>query len=108
MTQKRSGATSVLDSNGDMWVLGGAANSSAADSTEIYNYKAPKKENGQLEAQGAGRWRTGFPLPVALRDTGISNTCSVKINSTHVFMAGGYAREFDVSDVVNNNKVDGK
>merc|ERR1711935_145106 len=90
MAQKRHLATSVLDVNGDMWVLGGTANSSAADSTEIYNYKPPDS--------GFGRWRKGFPLPAALRDTGLQSHCSVKINRTHIFLAGGYARNFDVSD----------
>ena len=99
MANKRHQASSVLDKNGDMWVLGGTANSSAADSTEIYNYKTPV---------GSGRWRKGFPLPAALRDTGLQSHCSVKINRTHIFMAGGYARDFEVEDTVKDNNADGK
>ena len=80
MTQKRYYGTSVLDPNGDMWVLGGTANSSNADSTEVYQYKPRPR---------SGRWRKGYPLPTALRDTGIESQCNVRINSSHVFMAGG-------------------
>lgn len=133
MTQKRVGASSVLDGNGDMWVLGGSANSSASDSTEVYDFKPSKKDLNvkktkcdqvcqlqtpdnpaccslvpDIEAKDAGRWRKGFPLPNILRDTGISNNCAVRINSTHVFMAGGYAREYDAYDAVKDSKVDGK
>ena len=94
MGNKRPFASSVLDKDGDMWVLGGAANTRfdkyAADSTEIYQYQPAKR--------GFGGWRKGFPLPQVLRDTGISQTCTVKINSTHIFMAGGYAREYDHID----------
>ena len=80
MTQKRYYGASVLDPNGDMWVLGGTANSSNADSTEVYQYKPLPR---------SGRWRKGYPLPTALRNTGIESQCNVRINSTHVFMAGG-------------------
>ena len=80
MTQKRYYGASVLDPNGDMWVLGGTANSSNADSTEVYQYKPLPR---------SGRWRKGYPLPTALRDTGIESQCNVRINSSHVFMAGG-------------------
>ena len=80
MTQKRYYGASVLDPNGDMWVLGGTANSSNADSTEVYQYKPRPR---------SGRWRKGYPLPTALRDTGIESQCNVRINSSHVFMAGG-------------------
>ena len=80
MTQKRYYGTSVIDPNGDMWVLGGTANSSNADSTEVYQYKPRPR---------SGRWRKGYPLPTALRDTGIESQCNVRINSSHVFMAGG-------------------
>ena len=107
LTEKRYQAASVLDVNGDMWVLGGTSNSSAADSTEIYNYKPPRRTLDQLEAGEGGTWRKGFPLPEALRDTGLQSQCTVKINSTHIFMAGGYARDYDVSDTVKNN-VNGK
>ena len=100
MTQKRHQAASVLDKNGDIWVLGGTSNSSAADSTEIYNYRPASR--------GYGRWRKGFPLPQALRDTGLQSHCTVKINTTHIFMAGGYARDYDFSDALGNTKVEGK
>ena len=129
MTQKRVGASSVLDGNGDMWVLGGSANSSASDSTEIYEYRPSKKDPNarrtkcnqfcqsqtpdnpaccisvpDLQVEDAGHWRKGFPLPIELRDTGIAQTCTVKINSTHIFMAGGYARDFKFSESLDNTK----
>ena len=100
MAEKRTFATSVLDYNGDMWVLGGALNSSEAELTEIYNYQSAER--------GFGRWRKGFPLPTVFRDTGLQSHCSVKINRTHIFMAGGYARDFEVEDTVKDNNADGK
>ena len=32
------------------------------------------------------------------RDSGLENFCAVKLNSTHVFIAGGYAKEYDLRD----------
>ena len=100
MGQKRHLSASVLDPNGDMWVLGGSSNSSVADSTEIYQYKP--------ESRGFGRWRKGFPLPPDLRDTGVESHCSVSINSTHKFLGGGYARNYDFTDTVKNDQRNGK
>ena len=99
-TRKFSG--SVLDQNGDFWILGGSGGyNDASDSTEIYNY--------QSAVRGFGRWRKGFPLPTELRDTGLESQCSVKINSTHIFMAGGYARGFNYKDtVINSQDEEGK
>ena len=94
MSHKRFYGSSVLDPKGNFWVLGGTANSQNADSTEIYEYK-PKE-------RGFGRWRKGFPLPAELRDTGIQSQCSVRISSTHVFMAGGFAQPYRVCDPLKN------
>ena len=80
MSKKRYYGASVLDPNGDMWVIGGTANSFNADSTEVYQYKPRPR---------SGTWRKGHPLPTSLRDTGIESQCTVRINSSHVFMAGG-------------------
>ena len=57
MTHKRFYPSSTLDKNGNIWVLGGTANSSNADSTEVYEYKPG----------GNGLWRKGYPLPVDYR-----------------------------------------
>ena len=99
MGQTRHLSASILDPNGDMWVLGGSSNSSAADSTEIYQYKP--------QSRGFGRWRKGFPLPPDLRDTGVESHCSVSINSTHKFLGGGYARNYDFRDTVKNDQRNG-
>ena len=32
------------------------------------------------------------------RDSGLENFCAVKLNSTHVFIAGGYAKEYVLRD----------
>ncbi len=69
MNDKRHYAASVLDQNGNLWVIGGHHDSQAAGSTEVYEYKAPPRE---------GRWRRGYPLPSELRDTGLSDHCAVK------------------------------
>ena len=99
MASKRKFASSVLDPNGDLWILGGKSGyNNASDSTEIYNYKTASR--------GFGLWRKGFPLPLELRDTGLQSQCSVKINSTHIFMAGGFASAYDFADTVKNNQVE--
>ena len=94
MAQKRHLSASLLDPNGNMWVLGGTSSSSTFDATEIYQYKT--------KSRGFGRWRKGFPLPPALRDTGIEGHCAVSINSTHKFLVGGYARPYDFTVTVKN------
>ncbi len=68
MKNTRRFASSVLDGNGDMWVLGGTADNNASDSTEVYDYR-PK---------GAGTWRKGHALPPDYRDTGIESHCTVR------------------------------
>ena len=93
MIEKRHLAASVLDPSGNFWMLGGTDGSSAAESTEIYEY----------ERKG---WRKGFPLPLALRDTGLQSHCAVRLNSTHMFISGGFANNYDVEDTVRNNQSD--
>lgn len=88
MIEKRHGAASVIDENGNLWVLGGTYDSKSADSTEIYDYKS----------NGRGTWKQSYPLPGVLRDTGLDSHCAVRINSSHVFMAGGYARNYTFCD----------
>jgi len=82
MTLKRHYAASVLDENGDMWVLGGFDGPQSAGTTEIFQFSSR-------------RWRRGRPLPSELRDSGISSQCAVRINKTHVLMAGGYRGDFE-------------
>lgn len=65
MLEKRHQASSVLDENGNIWILGGVDGSSAADSTELYDYRRR-------------RWRKGKPLPSELRDSGLSSHCTVR------------------------------
>lgn len=88
MSEKRYGAASVIDEKGNLWVLGGTYDSKSADSTEVYQYSP----NGQ------GNWQQGYPLPGVLRDTGLDSHCAVRLNSSHVFMAGGYARNYTFCD----------
>ena len=68
MNHKRYYASSVLDENGNIWVMGGTAEDAASDTTEIYEYK-PK---------GHGVWRKGPQLPGDYRDTGIESHCTVR------------------------------
>ena len=93
MNKKRHLAASVLDSRGKFWMLGGTDGSSATDSTEIYEYEEKK-------------WRKGYPLPFELRDTGLQSHCAVTLNSTHVFIGGGFATKYNVKDTVKNNQSD--
>ena len=70
MKHTRFYASSVLNEDGDMWVIGGAAPGSdnASDTTEVYTYLP----------RGKGKWRTGPALPPAYRDTGIESHCTVR------------------------------
>ena len=55
--------------------------------TEVYDYKP----------NSLGKWHKGFPLPDFLQKGGISSQCVVTMNSTSVFMAGGFTDPFRVS-----------
>ena len=68
MNHARYRASSVLNKNGDMWVLGGTSGNLSSDSTEVYEYKAG----------GKGTWRKGHPLPPDYRDSGIESHCTVR------------------------------
>ena len=82
MKHKRYLAAAVLDNDDNMWVLGGTANSKPAEGTEIFRYQPPPRTS---------RWRRGRPLPEDLRDSGLQSHCAVRLNRTHVFIAGGFA-----------------
>ena len=68
MQFKRFYASSVLNNEGDMWVLGGTAVNNASDTSEVYAY-GPR---------GTGRWQKGPPLPPDYRDTGLESHCTVR------------------------------
>ena len=68
MKHKRYYASSVLDSNGNMMVMGGTASNKASTPTEVYEYLP----------RGQGQWKEGVPLPPAYRDTGIESHCTVR------------------------------
>ena len=46
------------------------------------------------------KWRTRHWIIFILCYTGIQSQCTVRINSTHVFMAGGYAEAYKVTDAL--------
>lgn len=54
MIHRRKNADSVIDENGNLWMLGGAFGSDNSDSTEIYNFDR-------------NSWTRGKPLPPFLR-----------------------------------------
>ena len=65
MEQPRFRASSTLDKNGFLWILGGINNSNTLRTTEVYS-------------SNQKRWRDGYQLPPALRDTGIDSQCTVR------------------------------
>ncbi len=65
MHHKRHRAASVLDEDGNMWVLGGIDGSDSADSTEVFDF-------------ASRRWTRGYPMPSELRDSGLSSHCAVR------------------------------
>ena len=91
MIENRHLSASTLDINGDLWVIGGIDDNiqnqtDNSVTTEVYEYRP----------EGNGLWRSGYELPGLLRDFGIQSQCVLQINSSHVFMAGGF------SDVARN------
>eukprot|EP00095_Tigriopus_kingsejongensis_P000444 maker-scaffold492_size156171-snap-gene-0.17 protein:Tk00444 transcript:maker-scaffold492_size156171-snap-gene-0.17-mRNA-1 annotation:"AT19278p" len=85
MLEKRYLAGSSLDERGDLWVLGGSNGAGAADSTEIFDFKSKT-------------WKRGKPLPSYYRDSGLNSHCVVRLNKTHVVIAGGFASEYTISN----------
>ena len=102
MTQKRYRVSSVLNENGDMWVLGGVSqlinNETDINGVRQININHLMTEVYEYLPDGAGRWRTGRPLPAAYRDSGIESHCTIRINTTHVFMGGGFLSSHNLDD----------
>ena len=99
MLQKRHLAASVLDSKGDMWILGGTTGlSNAADSTERYEYPRNPK--------GRGKWKKSYPLPQYLRDRGLESHCALSINSTHKFISGGFSADYIAKETLRNSGIE--
>lgn len=68
MSTNRYYASSVINQDKNMWVIGGAGkNDEALRSTEIYDYKP----------NGKGRWKAGPNLPSDLVG-GLESHCSVR------------------------------
>ena len=84
MEEKRYYSDSALTPKGNLWIIGGTNGSFQSRITEVYDY----------QPNSLGNWHKGFPLPDDLLKGGISSQCVVQVNSTSVFMAGG----FTVSD----------
>ena len=99
MREPRYLSTSVLNGDGQMWVLGGYNDNNPKKATEYFRYTISWKPNidgskknhfnFRYKPKGKGRWRKGKPLPADLRDSGIESHCSFALNKTHVFLAGG-------------------
>ena len=95
MSEKRYLTASAVDENGNFWILGGTAPDSRNESlnsvtTEVYEYRP----------DGQGQWTFGYELPSVLRDVGTQSQCVVRINSTHFFMAGGFADVYKNCDTL--------
>ena len=79
--------------NGNLWIIGGSDGSSHSKVTETYEYKP----------NGLGKWKKNLPLPTELQKSGISSQCVVTLNSTSVFMAGGYQGAYRI---ITNETID--
>ena len=71
-------ASALIEDN--LWIIGGSDGSDHSKITEMYEYKP----------NGLGKWNKNLPLPIELQKSGISSQCVVTLNSSSVFMAGGY------------------
>ena len=96
MRERRFRAVSVLSEEGNMLTLGGVGSNSklplGPESSEVYDPRTRK-------------WRYGKPLPPYHRDSGITNHCVARINSTHLVLTGGYAETYTLGDPENNRAV---
>ena len=83
MEDKRYNSASAI-LKGNLWIIGGSDGSDNSKITETYAYKP----------NGLGKWKKNLPLPTELQKSGISSHCVVTLNSSNVFMAGGYQRAY--------------
>ena len=79
MGEKRYNPASALIED-NLWIIGGSDGLDHSKITEMYEYKP----------NGLGKWNKNLPLPIELQKSGISSHCAVTLNSSSVFMAGGY------------------
>merc|ERR1712226_951463 len=101
MEDKRYNSASAII-KGNLWIIGGSDgwNDHSSDGwmhsskiTETYEYKP----------NGLGKWNKDFPLPIELEKSGINSQCVVTLNSSSVFMAGGYQ---DAYRIITNETID--
>ena len=92
MEEKRYYSDSAL-MNGNLWIIGGSDGSNHSKITEMYDYKP----------NGLGEWKKNLQLPTELQLSGISSHCVVTLNSSNVFMAGGYQSAYRI---ITNETID--
>ena len=85
MGEKRYYSDSAL-MNGNLWIIGGSDGSNHSKITEMYDYKP----------NGLGEWKKNLQLPTELQKSGISSHCVVTLNSSNIFMAGGYQSAYRI------------
>ena len=91
MNYPRHFATAELDNDGNMWMIGGRKIhndfdvSNAAPDSEVY--KIDSKE-----------WIPNAPLPEELKHGGVTDHCTVRLNSTHVMLISGKKQGFFFED----------
>ena len=93
MIKMRIFSSSVRQKEGHMWVLGGVVGENEPTDTEAYSYLKYKTRG---KTRNKSEWKKDKPIPGDLNLSGIVGHCSVQINSTHVFLTGGYAPEYRV------------
>ena len=94
MQKPRFLATSVRQDEGKMWVMGGVLPKNDPGFTEEYTYsRSTRNRNRNLS-----KWEKGKPIPADLIYSGVYGHCTVQINETYIFMAGGFAPKYAVRD----------
>ena len=88
MEEKRYQTASAISPKGNLWIIGGSNGSNQSKTTEVYDY----------QRNGLGNWHEKLSLPAELEKGGVSSQCVVTINSTNVFMAGGYVGHYRIID----------
>ena len=91
MNYPRHFATAELDNDGNMWMIGGRKILSDSDVSDA----APDSEVYKIDSK---EWIPDVPLPKELKDGGVTDHCTVRLNSTHVMLISGKIQGFFFED----------
>ena len=101
MEDKRYNSASAII-KGNLWIIGGS-DGWMDHSSDGWMHSSKITETYEYKPNGLGKWNKNFPLPIELEKSGINSQCVVTLNSSSVFMAGGYQ---DAYRIITNETID--